>query len=201
MSARCSTRRRSWPCSRCSGSGNPGSDDHRSRHRPRDCRRSAAGPDQPDLHRLPGDGRDRAIDPRGARRGRLPRRPHRAGAVPALDDRLDHASAAASGSTPTGSPRQAIQRPPNARNADRPTPSRSAASARPRARRSGAAHPAWSRSTASSATERTEHHHSAKLPSLVRKIGLRQRWRSLSASRTAASSMSTPRPGPSGTGR
>ena len=30
------------------------------------------------------------------------------------------------------------------------------------------------------------------------KTGLRQRWRSLSASRTAASSMSTPRPGPSG---
>src|SRR5690349_4462046 len=46
-----------------------------------------------------------------------------------------------------------------------------------------------------------QHHHSAKLPSLVRKIGLRQRWRSLSASRTAASSMSTPSPGPSGTGK
>ena len=45
-------------------------------------------------------------DPRGARRGRLRRRAHRARAVPAVDDRLDHASAAASGSRPTASPRR-----------------------------------------------------------------------------------------------
>ena len=44
-------------------------------------------------------------------------------------------------------------------------------------------------------------YHSAKLPSLVRQIGFRQRCRSLSAARTAASSMSTPRPGPPGTGQ
>ena len=85
-------------------------------------------------------------------------------------------------------------------NADQARPRKSAALARPRARRSGAAHPVSSRSNASNATERLAHH-SAKLPSSLRKIGLRQRCRSLSASRTAASSMSTPRPGPSGTGR
>ena len=108
-------------------------------------------------------------------------------------------------------PARAPRRRPNARNAARPTPRKSAASARPRARRNGAANPAWSRSNDSSATEAAGAlipdadfagpHHSAKLPSLVRQIGLRQRWRSLSASRTAASSISTPRPGPSGTGR
>src|SRR4029078_822834 len=46
-----------------------------------------------------------------------------------------------------------------------------------------------------------DRHHSANPPSLVLKIGLRQRCRSLSASRTAASSISTPSPGPSATGR
>src|SRR3954468_18169346 len=49
--------------------------------------------------------------------------------------------------------------------------------------------------------EEEDRHHSAKLPSSVRHTGLRQRCLSLSASRTAASSMSTPSPGPSGTGK
>ncbi len=44
-------------------------------------------------------------------------------------------------------------------------------------------------------------HHSAKLPSGSRHIGLRQRWRSLCDSRTASSSMTMPRPGPCGIGR
>ena len=61
--------------------------------------------------------------------------------------------------------------------------------------------PAWSRSTASSATKRVAITTRRSCRPSVRKIGLRQRCRSLSASRTAASSMSTPRPGPSGTGR
>ena len=43
-----------------------------------------------------------------------------------------------------------------ARNADRPIPRKSAASARPHARRNGAAKPAWSRSTASNATRTIE---------------------------------------------
>src|SRR5947209_6484335 len=49
--------------------------------------------------------------------------------------------------------------------------------------------------------EQQRAYHSAKLPSLVRQTGLRHRWRSLSAARTAASSISTPSPGPSGTGK
>ncbi len=48
-------------------------------------------------------------------------------------------------------PPSAVSDRANARNAGRPTRSRSAASARPRARRNGAANPAWSRSTASNA--------------------------------------------------
>ena len=156
----------------------------------------------PDLHRLPGDRRDRADDPRGARRGRLRRRRTSSACCSRRGPPSGSASAAASGCKAYG-----IAPPSPSATAECPqcgstdTESKSAASARPRARRNGAAKPAWSRSTASNATERLGAHHSAKLPSFVRKIGLRQRWRSLSASRTAASSMSTPRPGPSGTGR
>ncbi len=144
---------------------------------------------------------DRSFNPRGARRGRFRRcrassacssRPGRPTGLP---------SAAASGCMLMES-RRRLRRPrPNARVADRLTRSRSAGSDQRRARRSGAATAASSRSTGSSATERPDAHHSAKLPSDVLKIGLRQRCRSLSASRTAASSISTPSPGPSGTGR
>src|SRR3546814_19739304 len=44
-------------------------------------------------------------------------------------------------------------------------------------------------------------HHSAKLPSAQRQTGLRPRWPSRSASRTAYSSLSTTRPGPRGVER
>ena len=144
-------------------------------------------------------------DPRSARQRRLRRRRTSSACCSRRGRPTGSASAAASGFTPMASPRRAPRRPPNARYAARPTRWRSAASARRRARRNGAATPAWSRSNASNATTvavaRSCSHHSAKLPSFVRQTGLRQRWRSLSASRTAASSISTPRPGPSGTGR
>src|SRR5262249_5016024 len=64
-------------------------------------------------------------------------------------------SAVASAFTLMASRRQVLRRQPNARNADRATRSRSAASARPPARRSGAATPAWNHSNASSATRLT----------------------------------------------
>ena len=128
----------------------------------------------------------------------------RARDLPALDHRLDNRARPRSGSRPMDrSAGPVSDRRMPAMRIDRHRV-KSAASARRHARRSGAANPAWSHSTASNATDEFSlltAHHSAKLPSLVRKIGLRQRWRSLSASRTAASSISTPRPGPSGTGR
>ena len=132
---------------------------------------------------------------------RLRRRPYRAGAVPAVDDRLDHRArprAAARlrdrAAEPVGDRRMPAMR------IDRhgrgqplrldPVQGAMALQLLPGAVR-----------TLQVPLSALERHHSAKLPSLVRKIGLRQRCRSLSASRTAASSMSTPRPGPSGTGR
>ena len=115
--------------------------------------RAGPGDDHPDLYRLPGHPGDRARHPRRARRGRLPRRRDRDRALAALDDRLDQRER--QGEAPRLWHRAAEHgaRPRPARNAARPTPRRSAASARRRARRSGAAAPASSRSTCSSATD------------------------------------------------
>ena len=83
----------------------------------------------------------------------MARRADRARAVPAVDDRMDHRARAPAAPRLRHRPAERRPRPRPARNADRPTPSRSAASAPPRARRSGAATPASSRSSGSNAID------------------------------------------------
>ena len=91
-------------------------------------------------------------DPRRARRRRLRRRVHRARSCSRRGPPTGSRERGRERLKAYGIAPPTTRRPPNARNAARPTPRRSAASARPRARRNGAANPAWSRSTASNAT-------------------------------------------------
>ena len=155
--SRCWTRRRSWPCStrswtrRFRSSRSPTS---ASSAASPTTRRGSASPRPTPVARRPSPSsmliRD-ALDKAGLRRC-----PHRARAVPALDDRLDHRARPPAAARLRNRAADARQRRRNVRNAAPAIPSRSAGSARRHARRSGGATPAWSRSTASSATRTAE---------------------------------------------
>ena len=91
----------------------------------------------------------------------------RAGAVPALDHGLDQRARPPAAAQLRHRRRRTPSCRRNARNADPAIRSRSAASARRRARRSGAATPAWSRSTASSVTSEQGQKREARQPVLA----------------------------------
>ena len=170
MVTACSRRCRSAPARlgrRGAGgrSRNPGADHRRSRRaaRRRGQRRPRRGRDHADLFRLPGDEHDRAGNRAGAgARGHSPAQgPHRA--VAGLDHRLDERGRPpqAAGNTASRRRRPAVpaarcsaSRRWRARNAAPAIPSCCPNSARPPARRCGAARAAASRSTISSVIDR-----------------------------------------------
>ena len=109
--------------------------------------------DHPDLYRLSGDAGDRARHPRCAgRRGLSARAIETVLSPPWTTDWISESGKAKLHAYGIAPPERRARRPP-VRNAARPTRKRSAASARRPARRSGAAGPASSPSTGSSATE------------------------------------------------
>ena len=134
------------------GPGNSGAVGRRPRHRARGRRRARRH--HAHLHGLPGDARHRTVDLRAARRQRLPATPRSSPCSIRRGRPTGSRRRAARNCAATASRRRNPRQSANARIAARTTPKRSAASARRRARRCGAAAPAPNRSTASNVTER-----------------------------------------------